>query len=448
MDDNLQHETDLCREIMSLPEIYTLIDNSTLLPALDKNGGMYLFTKKEYADEALDYRMQQMHIWQVKAIENKHIYPFLGNEFYDNGARYAIINDGQEWCIKQPEDFVAKPQYDAADAPVSNPDYIRALTMLQQELHWQAKYDGKERILRGYEDEMIRTFGKARFLVPFKTDAQTDGNFEPGNQITFASVSNSEGRSALPIFSDWDQFAMAYDLEEWNGWAVTSEELPDLPADTKVLNIATIAFAMSNSFLGQMLSIYRSEFAQGKEEPDNAKGPLSEQDYPGYIIPFKGDTLRERIEDMINQGGEVMGRPADISGLRKLYEDEKVPLLPEGERFLKKYAYLFSVMSPSFENEDDDAEFYFDTFDEVRQDEDNNSLSMAAGRDWRATGVAGCPVTPVGVYGFREPYTVYAGEDGKLYAFKGFNDEVRVFETLEDLLEEALEGHMPMGLDD
>ena len=70
------------------------------------------------------------------------------------------------------------------------------------------------------------------------------------------------------------------------------------------------------------------------------------------------------------------------------------------------------------------------------------------GRDWRATGAAGCPVTPVGIYGFGKPYIVYAGENGKLYAFRGFNDEVRAYESLEDLLEEALEGHMPIGLDD
>ena len=64
------------------------------------------------------------------------------------------------------------------------------------------------------------------------------------------------------------------------------------------------------------------------------------------------------------------------------------------------------------------------------------------------TGLSGCPVTPVGMYGFGDPLTVYAGEDGKLYAFKGFGDEVRTYESLPDLLEAALQGHMPIGLDD
>lgn len=432
---------ELCGKVMALPEIYTLIDNSTMLPALDSRGGFYLFTNKAFADEALDYRMQQMHVWEVKTIEQKDIYPFLGNEFYDNGAQYAIINDGQDWSMNRPEEFIERPRHDGGEAPVSNPDYIRALTLLQQELHWRANYEGKKAALRDYENEMIRTFAGARFLVPFKAD----GGFEAGGSMSFASVSGADGRKAMPIFSDWDQFAMAFDLDEWKGWVVKATELPDYPAETVVLNLATIAFAMDKRFLGQMLAIYSDEMSP---EADEDGAPLSQEDYEGYVIPLKSDTLRGRIDEMIALAGEVMGRPADIGGLRKLYAAEKVPLHPAGERFLKQYAYLFSTMSPAFEDEDDNPEFYFDTFDELTRGSGDNSLTAAAGRSWRASGLASCPVTPVGMYGFGDPLTVYAGEDGRLYAFKGFGDEILTYETLPDLLEAALQGHMPIGLDD
>lgn len=446
MEGALQHEKELCgelepgqgrvlcRKVLSLPEIYTLIDSSTMLPALDKKGGFYIFTERAFADEALDYHMQQMRVWEVKTIEQKDIRPFLGNEFYNNGARYAVINDGQDWSLNRPEEFIDKPRYGDGEAPVSNPDYVRALTMLQQELHWRARYEGKEKTLRDYENEMIRTFAGARFLVPFKGD----GGLEAGGRMTFASVTGAGGRKALPIFSDWDQFAMSYDLDEWHGWVVEAEELPDLPAETVVLNLATTAFAMDKEFLGQMLSIYRNELSGA---------PLSQKDYMGYVLPLKSGTLRERIEEMMALACEIMGRPADIGGLKKFYAGESVPLRPAGERFLKQYAYLFSIMSPAFEEEDDNPEFYFDTFDELREDRDN-SLAAASGRDWRVAAVSRCPVTPVGLYGFGEPLTVYAGEDGKLYAFKGCDGDVLTYETLADLLEDQLRGHMPVGLDD
>lgn len=258
-----------CRKLMALPAIYTLIDNSTLLPALDKKGGIFLFSKREYADAALDYHMQQMRVWQVREIGQKDIYPFLGNEFYYNGARYAVINDGRDWSLNWPEEFIEKPQYGPGEAPVSNPDYVRALAMLQQERSWPANYDGKQQTLRAYEDEMIRTFATARFLVPFKSDARSENgttSFEPGNQITFASLSNSEGRRALPIFSDWDQFAMVYDFSEWQGWVVNAAELPDMPSDTVVLNVATLAFAMGKPFIGQMLTIYKEELQRNGQD--------------------------------------------------------------------------------------------------------------------------------------------------------------------------------------
>lgn len=430
----------LGQKVMALPVLYTLVDNATQLPAMDRRGGIFLFSKKEYADKALDYHLQQMRIWKVREIVHKDIYPFLGNEFYDNGARYAVINDGQDWSINQPEDFMEKPSgYEDKDT-ISNPDYIRALTLLQQELHWKADYEGKKQALRAYEDEMIRTFASARFLVPFQSDGPP---FNPGCSMKFASVSNAEGRSAMPIFSDWDQFALAYSLDEWKGWVVGADELPGLPAETVVLNVSTLAFAMNKSFREQLLSLSKS--ASAPEE--KGKAPLSQEEYQGYVIPLKGSTLRERIEEMIRIMSETMGRPADLGKLRKLYASQNVPLHPAGERFLSRYAYLFSTMSPAFEKEEDNPEFYFDTFDEVREGQDN-SLRTAFGRDWRATAVSGCPVTPVGIYGFGNPLTVYAGEDGKLYAFNGFTDKVRVYETLVDLLEEALEGHLPIGLDD
>ena len=165
-------------------------------------------------------------------------------------------------------------------------------------------------------------------------------------------------------------------------------------------------------------------------------------------LPLKSGTLRERIREMIDLAGKAMGRPADISRLRKLYDKENVPLLPCAERFLERYAYLFSILAPAFENEDDDPEFYFDTFDELTQEPAAGDLHTAYTDDWRIKGISRCPVTPVGVYGFGTPGTVYAGEDGKLYSLGCRDHGVSVHQTIEDLLEEALRGHLPIGLDD
>ena len=250
---------------MALPEIYTLTDDSTSLPFLDEQGFCYLFSKKEFAEEALDYYTQQRRVWHLKTIEHKDIYPFLGCEFYSNGANGAIIDNGQHYSVHKPEEFIARPDYynmPPAQRPVVNPDYIRALTMLQQERYWRVDYPEKRKVFTAYEDEMIRTFVKARFLVPFKTDARSEGNtlnMEQGNHITFASLENKDGQTAVPIFSDWDQFILMYDLREWNGWTMTAEDLLAAPDDSVVLNVGTTAFVMTKKFIQQMFAIYKNE---------------------------------------------------------------------------------------------------------------------------------------------------------------------------------------------
>jgi len=192
-----------------------------------------------------------------------------------------------------------------------------------------------------------------------------------------------------------------------------------------------------------MMSIHKNKQHELKDEGEHPHSGAA-----GCVLPLKGTTMRERIDEMIALAGETFGRPADIGGLRKLYAGENIPIHPAGERFLQQYAYLFSTMCPSFENEEDNAEFYFDTFDEMGDELQDCSLRAVSRRDWRASSAAGCPVTPVGIYGFGKPLAVYAGEDGKLYAYNGISDPVRIYATLPDLLEEALDGHMPIGLDD
>ena len=245
------------QKVMALPKLYTLTDKSTNLPFLDEHEVIFLFSEKEFADNALDYYMQQMRIWEVTEVEHDKIYPFLGNEFYNCGAKGAVIDNGQNYSYHKAEEFVAKPDYSnmpEAERPITNPDYIRALTMLQQERLWRANYEGKNKALTAYEDEMIRTFTKARFLVPFKSAVSNDGQ----QGIQFASIEKEDGTRVVPIFSDWDQFAMHYDLNEWNGWVMKAEELPNGIFDSVVLNVETLGFVMTKDFMGKIFEISKT----------------------------------------------------------------------------------------------------------------------------------------------------------------------------------------------
>lgn len=249
-----QRELELSAKLKALSTLYTLIDDATQMPFLDDDGAFFLYTTEELAREALDYYLQQLRIWHVEPIKQKDIVPFLGREFYSNGATEAII-DGHPYSRLKPEILVAKPDYSAVpetQRPVMNPDYIRALTMLKQEQYWKVDYENKKQVFTAFEDEMIRTFVKAHFLVPFQSN---------GNRIAFASLDGDDGRTAMPVFSDWDQFALVYDLNEWNGWVMSADDLLHGPADTVVLNLNTLSFAMSKTFMEKMFKIYNEELS-------------------------------------------------------------------------------------------------------------------------------------------------------------------------------------------
>lgn len=167
-----------------------------------------------------------------------------------------------------------------------------------------------------------------------------------------------------------------------------------------------------------------------------------------YGYQLKG-TLRERIVQMI----EVVsiGSYVKREDIRALYKGAGVPLYPQGEQFVKRYAYLFSSMSPAFEDEDDDAEFRFDTFMEFYDEEPATALRRAGAEEsplLRAVkAAAGCEVTPVGVYGMGDGATVYAGEDGRLYAIHQ-PPAVAVYDNIVDLMAAELQGHLPLALED
>lgn len=163
-----------------------------------------------------------------------------------------------------------------------------------------------------------------------------------------------------------------------------------------------------------------------------------------YPIPLKGENLRERIEEMMAYAGDAPSRCDDIRTLHKAYASAGVPIHSEGERFLLRYAHLFSQLSPGFWDDDDNVDFYSESFDELPSEE----LSSAARLSARAEQASGCPVTPVGMYGFRRPFYLFVGQNGLLYGLREGSDGALIYHSLIDLYCDVLKDHWPVGMDD
>ena len=286
-----------------------------------------------------------------------------------------------------------------------------------------------------YQDGPVRLWeedGQLRFCDGAKEFVLTSYPYEPCLYLT-----DGEGHQIV-IHNSFEESWIASIAREGGTLSTLSGNAYDIARVCGLLQMAAREWRSAD------LDVFERLYQPRGEDG----GVPVEKQRPEYCIPLKEGTLRERIVEMMQIAGDGPDRRAGLGRLKKLYASEDVPIRPEGERFLSRYAYLFSTLTPGFGDGDDDLKFHFETFDEFLEEERGARLRAAAGQGGRVAEAAGCPVTPVGLYGFDRPLSVYAGEDGLLYGCKEGSDEVRVYPSVIDLYEDELQGHPPVALDD
>jgi hypothetical protein len=271
----------MIENLKTADSVWTVIDGITSSPFIDDGNRVWIFTKKEYADRCIDYFMQQYRTsFDIREIDKEQRIRFFGITTHMAGAEEYSVDPGTEAnMIIKGSDIV--PPVDMSDTPminrpVMNPRLFRAVAKLQQERLYRANYEGKKDKLRAFEDDMIKNFAEAMFLVPVKgmealkknfesTNGSGEGVLTAGTQISIPTLSGGDDNAkATPVFTDWIEFNKAYSQEEWGGWIWTPKDLLAAPDDPVVLNVGSLAFAMSKKMIGQMLDIYEKEFADKK----------------------------------------------------------------------------------------------------------------------------------------------------------------------------------------
>ncbi|MCR4803750.1 MAG: SseB family protein [Lachnospiraceae bacterium] len=277
--DAIEHVKNIAIEKLKTADmLWTVIDKITRSPFIDDINHVWIFTEKELADECVDYYMQQYRTtFEVTEIKKDDIVKFFGQTAYMKGAEYFLVDMGgyaeiklkSEWIVEKP-DFSNTPYI---NRPVMNPDYFRAVAKFKEEYYYRANYEGKKEKLRRFEDDMIKAFHDARFLVPVKgmeqikknlegKDENGEGTLTKETEIYIPSVSKGEGENvslATPIFTDWEEFNKAYSQDEWGGWIWTASDLLSAPADIVCLNVGSLCFEMSKNMIKQLLDIWNNQ---------------------------------------------------------------------------------------------------------------------------------------------------------------------------------------------
>ena len=160
----------------------------------------------------------------------------------------------------------------------------------------------------------------------------------------------------------------------------------------------------------------------------------------------------EIIAEIFKESSIEKNNNFDISTIRKTYQTAKVNLYIKAEKFISQYAYLFSSKEWSIRYKNSDIDFFFNFYDS--KDEKTNQVELLqkavfdtalpfTGYNFSKVYLkirekALCNITPVGLFGFAEPSTLYVGENGKLYATKNDINDIRVYDNILDMLEYEL----------
>lgn len=256
----IRHQTEEERRdaLLALPELYVLVSDTSGKNFLNGDS-VLLFSKKDYADEARDYLAQQLLMTSVRTVPAKEIPMFLQRAFWLSGAKGAIVDWGQEYFGAAADFFCDDLIAETAPDLVRSPDFVRALAKFLQELRRPASDAGRGQRLRALEDEMIRAFAGARFIIPYKKGAHPEENVKVedlgnGTVLSFAQLSG-EGGPATPLFTDTLLFTEHYDFPEWECHAMAAKELVYLPQYPGVIDPGEFDFAMNRNFVKSILNL-------------------------------------------------------------------------------------------------------------------------------------------------------------------------------------------------
>ena len=196
---------------------------------------------------------------------------------------------------------------------------------------------------------------------------------------------------------------------------------------------------------GSVIKVVKGYFSHTKEtekeEKTQKEDSLGSREITG--------NAHEIIAKIFKESSDEKDNNFDISTIKKTYQSAKVNLYLKAEKFISKYAYFFSSKKWTLSYNNSDIDFFFNFYDS--RDEKNNQVELLKKAVFDTTlpftgynfskiflkirGIALCNITPVGLFGFAQPSTLYIGENGKLYATKDNINDIRVYDNIVDMLE-------------
>ncbi|MFL0252620.1 enhanced serine sensitivity protein SseB [Clostridium neuense] len=228
------HKT-LRERVKTAEELYIAYDKNTGYPYVDVQGRTWIFSKKEYADNAEDYFLQQMVMLEMKKINKEEVIREFA-DFHRLGIEKILLDNGKYTTEINRDDVLPPPDWSSTpkiSIPITNPNLQFAMLRFFQAMYSKNNYAGKTQELHRLEDKMLDEVITAKYLIPMhlkekeKTTPNADGvkTLKSGTIMQFANLVDKNDKSWLPAFTDWVEFQKVYDKAVWSGNIATYDDL-------------------------------------------------------------------------------------------------------------------------------------------------------------------------------------------------------------------------------
>lgn len=221
----------IIRKLREASRLYVTLDENTGLPFITGDTVDVYSSKKLAKQAAVFYGQQNRHLLVREASLEDSELPGHINLFawlYYLGMEKILVDNGGYKLLVKRADILPPPdetQKSRMEVPVTNPPLRFAMADFLGEIRWRVSYAERQENIRVREERLMEELKGARLLVPVKSSSLQQGSgvitMDKDTSLNFPKVEDNDGKSFLPLFTDWLDFQKAYHKEEWGAMVVS-----------------------------------------------------------------------------------------------------------------------------------------------------------------------------------------------------------------------------------
>lgn len=242
--------SDIIIRLMRSEELYIAYHVVTGYPYIDVRGHAWIFSEKEFADNAAHHYRELGIPLKIKKLAGKEIMKEMF-ELSRIGVETLITDNGQRSVILHRKDILGENDPANSDDVFMCPELMHEIIAAGELMYASG---GNHPSIPELNQKIKDMVMKSEFLVPVKLDRHIpDGEkirIDKATQVEFALVSPFRpDQHFISVFTDWTEFQKLYSKDEWNAAFLGFDAIREAAKKSNgfMIDPASIMYAVPNA---------------------------------------------------------------------------------------------------------------------------------------------------------------------------------------------------------